>query len=234
FEGFRGTISADAEAANELAHIDAPWAEGEEHFVIDSLLYDATEAGLIEADPITTNWEQSKADLGSGAIGTMFLGSWAIVQMQDAAPSADVISYRPFPHQVDGTFYSTIGGDYKNGINVNSDNKVAARAWVMWFADESGYATDQGGISPRLDGPTPTTLSEFDELGVEYIELAPAPEGEEGLVNEIDSQSEIGLWSPDYRRRLVDAARGASGETKQQVFDDLNSRWADARASVIG
>lgn len=232
FEGFRGTITGDPEAANNLAHLDAPWGEGEEHFVIDSLLFSAAEEGLIEPDPTTTNWEQSKADLAAGKIGSMFLGSWAIVQMQEAAGGEDVIGYRPFPHQVDGTFYSTIGGDYKNGINVNSKNKAAARAWVTWFADESGYATDQGGIAPRLDGETPTTLSEFDELGVEYVELAPAPEGEEGLVNEIDNQSEIGLWSPDYRRRIVDAARGASGETKVQVFDDLNGRWAEARASV--
>lgn len=232
FEGFRGTVTADPEAANALAHTDTPWAEGEEHHVIDSLLYDAVEAGLIEPDPTTTNWEQSKADLASGTIATMVLGSWAIVQMQEAAGGEDVIGYRPFPYQVDGTFHSTIGGDYKNAINVNSDHKAAARAWIMWFADESGYATDQGGISPRLDGPTPTTLGEFDDLGVEYVELAPAPEGEEGLVNEIDNRSEIGLWSPDYRRRLVDAARGASGETKEQVFEDLNSRWAAARASV--
>lgn len=234
WEGHRGSISADPEAANLLAETDAPWAEGEEHFVIDSLLFDAVAAGLTEEDPITTNWEESKGLLGRGEVSAMVLGSWAITQMQEAAENPDDIGYLPFPHQVDGTFHSTAGGDYKNGINVNSDNKAAARAWVDWFADESGYATDQGGLSPRLDGPTPDTLADFEELGVEYVELAPAEPGKESLVNDIDAEAEIGLWNPDYRQRIVDAARGASGETKEQVFEDLNSRWAEARATVTG
>ncbi|MFC6092639.1 hypothetical protein [Saccharothrix lopnurensis] len=30
----------------------------------------------------------------------------------------------------------------------------------------------------------------------------------------------------------IDAGRGASGKAKQAVFDDLNTRWAEARALV--
>ncbi|MBO1752593.1 carbohydrate ABC transporter substrate-binding protein [Actinotalea sp. BY-33] len=232
WEGHRGTVTADPEAANALAHTDAPWAEGEEHFVIDSLLFDAVEAGYTEPDPVTTNWEESKGLLGRGEVSAMVLGSWAIVQMQAAAENPDDIGYLPFPYQVDGTFHVNTGGDYKNGINVSSENKAAARAWIDWFADESGYATDEGGLSPRLDGPDPDTLSDFEGLDLEYIELAPAPDGEEGLVNEIDSQAQIGFWSPDYRQRIVDAARGASGESKEEIFADLNDRWAAARAAV--
>lgn len=232
WEGNRGSISGDPEAVNNLADSDAPWAEGEEHYVIDSLLFDAVAAGLTEEDPTTTEWEMSKEMLGNGEIAAMVLGSWSITQMQEAAENADDIGYWPFPTQVDGTFYSTAGGDYKNAINVNSENKAAARAWVDWFADSSGYAESQGGLSPRLDGPTPATLADFEELGVEYIEVNAAPEGEEGLVQNIDSTAEIGLFDPIYRQRLIDAARGASDETKEEIFDDLNSRWAEARATV--
>jgi len=232
WEGNRGSISGDPEAVNDLADTDAPWAEGEEHYVIDSLLYDAVEAGLTEEDPTTTEWELSKELLGTGEIATMVLGSWSITQMQEAADDPDNIGYMPFPSQVDGTFYSTAGGDYKNAININSENKAAARAWVDWFADDSGYAESQGGLSPRLDGPTPETLADFEELGVEYVEVNAAPAGEEGLVQNIDSAAEIGLFDPIYRQRLIDAARGASDETKEEIFDDLNTRWADARATV--
>lgn len=232
WEGNRGSISGDPDAVNALADSDAPWAEGEEHHVIDSLLFDAVAAGLTEEDPTTTEWELSKELLGTGEIATMVLGSWSITQMQEAAENPDDIGYRPFPNQVDGTFYSTIGGDYKHAINVNSENKAAARAWIDWFADESGYAESQGGLSPRVDGPNPETLAELEELGVEYIEVDPAPEGEEGLVQNIDSTAEIGLFEPIYRQRLIDAARGASDETKEEIFEDLNTRWAEARATV--
>jgi ABC-type glycerol-3-phosphate transport system substrate-binding protein len=234
WEGHRGTISADPNAGNDLADMDDPWAEGEEHFVIDSLLWDVVEAGLTEPDPTTTNWEESKTLLGTGEVSAMVLGSWAIQQMRDAADNPDDIGYLPFPVQNDGTFYSTIGGDYKNGVNVHSENKAAALAWVFWFADESGYATDNGGLTPRVDGPTPDTLADFEELGVEYIELSPAEPGRESLVNDIDKLAEINLWSPDYRKRIVDAARGASGETKEEIFADLASKWAAARAELAG
>ncbi|WP_291377829.1 ABC transporter substrate-binding protein [Demequina sp.] len=234
WESNRCEITANPNCVNELAETDAPWTEGSDHYVIDSLIYDAVAAGLTEPDPTTTNWEQSKGDLGDGTIATMALGSWAIVQMQDAATDAADIGYLPFPVQVDGAFHSVISGDYKNAINVNSDNKAAARAWIDWFADESGYATDQGGIAPRIDGPTPDTLADFAAADVQYIELTPAPEGKESLVNDIDQAGEIGLWAPDYRQRIVDAARGARDESKQDIFDDLNSRWASARAQVAG
>lgn len=232
WESNRGAVTANADYVNELAYTDTPWTEGSDHYVIDSLIFDATAAGLIEKDPTTTNWEQSKTDFGTGKIGTMALGSWAIIQMMDAADNPDDVGYMPLPAQVDGKFYSVISGDYKNAINVNSENKEAARAWLDWFANESGYAESQGGISPRLDGATPDTLSDFEAAGVQYVELNPAPVGEESLVNDIDNEAEIGLFGPTYRQRIVDAARGARDESKQDIFDDLNSRWAAARASI--
>jgi len=238
WESNRCEITADANCVNALAQTDAPWTEGSDHFVIDSLIFDAVAGGLTEADPTTTNWDQSKIDLATGKIATMALGSWSIQQMMDAATTAGGdpadIGYMPFPVQVDGKFHSVASGDWKNGINVHSKNKEAARAWLFWFADESGYANANGGLSPRLDGPSPSTLGDFDAADVQYIELTPAAAGEESYVNDIDTQAEIGLWSPDYRQRLVDAARGASGENKDAIFADLNSRWADARASVVG
>jgi len=238
WESNRCEITADANCVNALAETDAPWTEGSDHFVIDSLIFDAVAGELTEADPTTTNWDQSKIDLATGKIATMALGSWSIQQMMDAATDAGAdpadIGYMPFPVQVDGKFHSVASGDWKNGINIHSDNKDAARAWVFWFADKSGYANANGGLSPRLDGPTPSTLGDFDAADVQYIELAPAEAGHESDVNDIDTQAEIGLWSPDFRQRIVDAARGASGETKESIFADLNARWADARASVVG
>ncbi len=232
WEGNRGSISDNPDLVNELAHTDAPWAEGTDHYIIDHLLYDVVAAGLIEEDPTTTDWESSKGMLGRGEIATMALGSWAIVQMQEQADNPDDIGYMPFPHQVDGTYYSTAGGDYKVAINKNSGNIDAARAWLDWFVDESGYAESQGGIPPRLDGAFPSQLADFDTLGVELMELAPPPAGEEGLTNRIDSEAEIGLFDPIYRQRIVDAARGQTDESIDEIFADLNSRWADARAAL--
>ena len=232
WEGARGVISGDPEAATKLAKDDAPWAAGKEHFVIDSLLYDAVQQGLTEPDPTTTNWEQSKGLLGSGKTATMMLGSWSVVQMQAAAPSKDDIGYWPFPAQSGGKFHSVIGGDYKNAININSKNKATARAWIDWFANESKYAIDQGGISPVIDQEMPATLSGLTEAQAELIEFNPAPKGEEGLADKIGNAAEIALYDGKYRQRIVDAARGAKKESKEQIFADLNKRWSETRSKV--
>lgn len=232
WEGLRGAVSGDPDAVTKLAEDDSPWAPGKEHHIIDSLLWEAVARGLTEPDPTTTNWEGSKKLIGEGQVATMMLGSWSVVQMQDAAPSASDIGYLPFPNQTGGKFYSTISGDYKNAININSKNKATARAWIDWFADESNYATDQGGISPLLGKELPSTLSGFASAGVELIELNPAPSGKEGLADKIGNEAEIGLWDAGYRQRLVDAARGASKETKDAIFADLNKKWSAAKAKV--
>ena len=232
WEGARGVISGDPDAATKLAEDDAPWAAGKEHYVIDSLLYDAVKGGYTEPDPTTTNWEQSKGLLGTGKIATMMLGSWSIVQMQQAATNKDDIGYWPFPSQTGGKFHSVIGGDYKNGINRNSKNKATARAWIDWFTDESNYATDQGGVSPLKSAALPTTLDGLTAAKAELIELNPAPKGKEGLADKIGNAAEIALYDGKYRQAIVDAARGAKKDSKDQLFADLNKKWAATRAKL--
>jgi ABC-type glycerol-3-phosphate transport system substrate-binding protein len=222
-------VGAKPDTVTALATDDTPWAQGRPHHVIDSLLFDAVAGKLTEPDPTTTDWESSKRLLGEGKIATMMLGSWAMTQMRKAAADPKDIGYLPFPVQVNGKFHSTIGGDYKNAINVHSKNKDAARAWIDWFADRSNYAADEGGITPTLGGPEPDTLADFTAAGVQYIEL---DHSKDAIVSKIDNLSEVGLTKPIYRQALVDAARGASGQSKQQIFDDLNKRWAQARAQV--
>ena len=234
-EGNLGTTQG-ADVRSEMIADDAPWTEGNDQYNIDGLLYDTVAAGLSEDDPTTTNWEESKDLLASSKIGSMILGSWAVVQMQDAAEKAgesrDVIGFWPMPWAQNGTFTSVTASDKFLAINKNSENKATARAWVDWFTDESGFAASQGAISPAIDAAAPDTLSDFTELGVEYLELAPDPVGKEAVITDIANEAEIDLFGNSYRQKLIDAARGAGDGDKQSLFDDLNKRWAAARAAV--
>jgi ABC-type glycerol-3-phosphate transport system substrate-binding protein len=236
WDGNRGAMGDPAYANEHIAYTDTPWAPGEWHHISDGLLFDIVAGGLSEEDPTTTNWEESKTLLGTGKVGTMVLGSWAITQMQqaaeDAGGSADDIGYMPFPYQVDGTFHAQVAGDYKNAINVHSEHKAAAWAWIEWFAEESGYAYDEGGLSPLVDGPTPETLAEFTEAGVELVQLDPAPSGKEAYEANVVSESEVDLYGNIYRQELVDIARGAKDGDKESFFASLDERWAKARAAV--
>ncbi|MDA3844949.1 MAG: extracellular solute-binding protein, partial [Vallitaleaceae bacterium] len=231
------SLSGDPDWANSVAHQDAPWAEGEPYYVMSKLLYDIVANGLSEEDPTGTDWEGCKGMLARGDISSMVLGSWSIVQMQEAAVleglDPEVIGYMPFPYTAaDGNIYAASGSDYNLGINVNSENKEAAKAWVMWFVNDSGFTIDQGGISPRIGAAMPSTLQGFEDLGVIFMTNNPAPAGEETLLDDVDAESEIGRWSESYRMRILEAAIGNRDETFDDIMADLNARWAAAREAV--
>jgi raffinose/stachyose/melibiose transport system substrate-binding protein len=224
------------DASNKLTSQTAPWTKGNDMYTIDSLLYNVVHDGLIESDPSTTNWENSKGLIGTGKVATMVLGSWSIVQMQDAAVKAggkkSDIGYYPFPVQAGGKFESPVGGDYQMGINIHSSHKAAARAWIDWFTADSGFAQGQGGISPIIGGALPDTLSSFKDLGVKFVQLDPAPKGQEALQTSIANAAEIDLGGNVYRQKLVDIARGAAPGDMASYFDELNSKWKAAVAEA--
>ncbi|MEU5954566.1 ABC transporter substrate-binding protein [Streptomyces sp. NPDC047525] len=229
-----GSVSCDKKASDALATSDKPWAGGSELNVIDTLLHDIVHDKLAEKDPTTTNWENSKNLLAKGEVGSMLLGSWAITQMRDAAKKAgenpDDIGFLPFPAQKDGTFCATLLSDYQQAVNIHSDHKGAARAWIDWFTEQSGYSAKEGAVSALKSAPMPDTLKPYVDNDVSMIERS---EAKTGQVNAIDNASEIGLAKQDYRQKLIDIARGAQPGSLKDYFADLDKRWADA-ASTAG
>jgi raffinose/stachyose/melibiose transport system substrate-binding protein len=236
WEDNRTSIAGDPDFVNhKLVHSQDPFAEGKPHYILYKLMYDLAKQGLIEEDPTTTDWESSKPMLGEGKIGAMVLGSWSITQMQAAAgANADNIGYMPFPVTSNGKIYSTSGGDFKIAVNVNSKNKEAAKAWLYWYLEESGYADQNGGINVVKGKPMPSTLSSFDELGVELISNSPAKPEEDGWLGKIDQLGEVGLDQPDFKQRIIEAAIGNRDESIEDIFADLNKKWNKAQKEITG
>ena len=233
------SVSGDPDFKNiTFVHTDAPFAEGMPSYVIYKILYDAVKEGYTEEDPTTTDWEASKTMIANGEIATMALGSWAISQMQAAAVTAgkeaSVIGYMPFPTNIDGKQYAGAGGDYKLGININSENQAAARLFLDWFIDESNYAFDNGGIPPMKSADLPSQYADFATSGVEWVVDTAAIAGEEGLYNSIDNEAEIGFsnGSGDWQKRIIDSARSQSTETFDDIMNEANTKWAAARLTL--
>ena len=122
--------------------------------------------------------------------------------------------------------------DYAIGVNKYSENKAAAIAWALWFANESTYAVDNVAIPAAKGSAFPAVLDSFAELGVVYDTQNPAQVGEEGLFDKLDSESEIGLWQDPQKVRIIDAAMGTSKETFDDIMKDWNKRWAKARKDL--
>ena len=159
----------------------------------------------------------------------MWLGSWAVSQMQAAATaggaSADDIGFMPWPAQTAGKFCSVVGPDYLQGVSIHSAHKDAARAWLDWFTDKSTYAQDQGDVPTLKSASMPGSLKPYQDAGVQLIELS---QTKAATVNNIDKAAQIGLTSPDYRQHIVDLARGAASGTLDADFASLNKAWSDA------
>ncbi|MFE5797707.1 ABC transporter substrate-binding protein [Streptomyces sp. NPDC056503] len=224
-----GVVGCDAQAGNALAGPVSPWKAGSELNATDGLLYEIVKRGLSEKDPTTTNWETSKALLGEGRIATMMLGSWSITQMQAAAAeaggSAEDIGFMPFPVQKDGKHCAALVSDYQQAVSIHSHNKPAARAWVDWFTEKSGFAEKEGVVSAVKSAPMPGTLKDFVDNDVRFFDRS---EAKTAAVNDIDEAAEIGLNKQDYRQKLIDTARGAAKGSLEDFFADLNKRWDEA------
>lgn len=231
----RTGVSGDADFTNEMTSDTSPFDEGDTMYTIYNTLYTVAKEGLIESDPTTSDWEQSKVDLANGKVAVMVLGSWAVPQVQEAnEDNADNITFEAFPVTAsDGKQYMPIGGDYNYGINVNSKHKKAARKFIDWMVNESDYAVDNGGIPTVKGAEYPKALQDSQDAGVELIEENPAPEGKESLFSDINNESELGIGSTDTeKQRIIDAAVGNSKESFDDIMKDFNTRWADAIKAV--
>ncbi|MFD6415824.1 extracellular solute-binding protein [Streptomyces sp. NPDC060194] len=228
-----GATTCDADASDRMVETDELWKSGEELATIDSLLFDIVDQGLSEEDPTTTNWEKSKDLIGTGKVATMQLGSWAVIQMRQAAEKAGAdpkdIGFMPFPSRDGETLCTPVRPDYQFAVNKNSEHKAAARAWIDWFLNESGDARSALSISTVKGSPLPETLQEFETQDVEFINMASKKTSQ---LNQIDKASEIGLSAPDYRQRLIDAARGAADGSRDSIFAELNKKWSEAKSTV--
>lgn len=228
-----GSATGDADFMNvKLPHMKNPFSKKDDMtgpYAVYYVLYEATKRGLIEDDPTTTDWEGSKGMINRGEIGCMVLGSWAIVQMQQAGDNAADIAYMPFPISVGGKQYASAGPDYCYGINkkVSTDEQIAAMLYIKWLTEKSNFAYDQGGIPIDKTQKYPDTLKAFD--GIELVVDTPAPEGEETLFNDLNTASELGINSSnDKKSEILEAAMNGT-KTLDQIMDEWNQKWTAAQ-----
>jgi len=234
WEAVLTTVAGDVDYVNVIQpNTDDNFVPGQPHYELYKVMYDTAKQGLIEDDPTTTNWEASKADMANGKIGAMVLGSWAIGQVQGLAENPDDIAYMPFPTNAK-EIIMPLADDYTLGISKHSKHKEAARAWVDWFINKSGYPTEQaGGMSPVVGAPLPESLKQFEGTDVKFELQTPAKPGQEGLVDKIDKDAEIGLWQPEFKKRIMEAAIGNLNESYDDIMKDLNDAWVKSRAKFV-
>lgn len=236
WEGCVSPASGDSTYLNDqMCNDPEPFSEGKPAYTVYKIMYDAVEKGLVESDPFTTEWDNSKIMMAKGEIGCMVLGSWAVSQIQGAASDTgfnpEDISYMPFPiSNASGEVVVGVSPDYQYGINVHSENKDAARAFVDFMVNESGYAESQGGISIVKGADFPSTLADFADC--EFQVDSPAQPENDGKWDAVHNESELGLWNGTTQVEIVEAAFGNVDKSFDDIMGEWNEKWSTALETV--
>lgn len=211
---------------NLFVNISNPFSEGSTHYQVYKMLYDIVEGGLSESNPLMSDWEQSKIWLNEGKIACMAIGSWAVSQCKEAGEHADAVAFMPFPNEIDGRQYMSIFTDYCYAISKNSENKEAAKAYIDFMLDESGYALNRETLSIVKTDPYPNSYGNMENV----IVLVNNPATGENYEKKVKLSSKLNLEDFSETRRIIEAALGLRKESFDGIMLDWNERWESSRA----
>ena len=203
-----------------------PYLEGTTHYQVYELLYNIVAEGLCEDNPLATDWEKSKVMLNEGKIGCVAIGSWAVSQFKEAGPNADSIAFMPFPNMINGKQYMTVSTDYCYAISNKSENTKAAKAYIEFMLDESGYAVDHETLSIVKTDPYPESYGNMESV----ILLSHKPASGVTYQKKLILTQNLNLeTSTNEIRRVIEAANGLSDENFDEIASDWNTRWESSR-----
>lgn len=202
-----------------------PFREGTPHYQVYRMFYDLVASGYTESTSETMDWGQLRTKLNEGKVGCVAIGSWAVAQVKQAGDYPQNIGFMPFPNNVNGTQYMTVQTDYCYAIAKDTENRAAAKAFIEFMIEESGYALEYENLSIVKTDPYPDTY----ELNGNVILLSEA--GTTGqnyqLFNSL--RKDLDLFDSNEMRRIVDAGYGKSKETFDDIMNDWNYRWESNR-----
>ncbi len=120
---------------------------------IYDFIYEMITRGYTEKDPMTSDYMQSEQDVANGDYAFMIMGSQSLASIKSKADNPEAIKMAPFPVTFNGKQAMPIGPDDLIGVSKNSKNKETAKAFVEFLlSPESGYAYNNGGFSPEING----------------------------------------------------------------------------------
>lgn len=213
-------IGEDPAHQNKRADSETPYTLDNAYGKSWGILREFHENGFLEKDVNSTNWEQSKKDVAQGNFGMYLLGNWVINQIIENGAASEDIGFFPFPADNTGKAKAPLNPDFFYVVN-KKGNVPAAKAFVQWIIEESGY-DDFAGFIPTLKDKQPklAQLAEFNSNNVTFFEPA-AP---------VDAATEI-----QNKMQLDQAATVQEfvlAKDPQKVLDKVNTAWAKAKKDL--
>ena len=97
------------------------------------------------------------------------------------------------------------------------------------MTEQSNYSANEGGLAITKDGKSADFYKDMEDAGCVIEENAPAKSGEEDLLSDLNSESELNIGSDDGSRnaKIIEAASDGS-ESLDDILKDWNDKWNSA------
>ena len=174
------------------------------------------DAGYVEADLMSTNWEGSKADMAAGNLAMLPLASWVPAQIIDLGAANEDIGMFPYPD----TKSISMSGDHKYAISKDTENPELAWAFLQWLW-EDGRFQKAVGLGCPLVGYVDPDAHWLDEITSSGLPVVPT-ENDLAEVSAIAAETEF-----NFRGQLVQGY--ITAEDKDAYIQEINQMWADAQ-----
>lgn len=219
-------ISGDQSWRSEMLSEEAPFAKGNPLNTSLNFLYQAVANGLVEEDPVTSNWDKSKMMVANGEVASLAIGSWVIPQIQELDVDSSNVKVGPMPTKgADGKYVLEVAPDFSLAINKNTENPDEAKLFQEYFL--ANYAKDNGLIEPKADFELPDYYNK--NLDYNMTAATTLTVDEASKEETLKQNSMIDLNAPTVSQNTIEVGLGTSKyETFDAYMDSLNKQWSDA------
>lgn len=177
--------------------------------------------GYFEDDIMSANWDQFKIDISQGKTAMHYTASWFPPQMVEQGANAEDVGMFPYPGSKG--IYCAPGKVW--GISKDTEAPELAKAFLE-FMIRDGKEALLTGNAPSWKAAEVTTpfLAELLSYNVPVVEIAPT----DPVVVEIYNAAEIN------EQAFLQAYCLEKDDAKAQaMIDEVNARWAAARAEIV-
>ncbi len=214
-------LAQDPGYVNTMITNKSEFLPGSQEYTSLKILYDAVKNKYCEADPITSNWENSKQMIADGQIGVMCLGSWAIGQFKAVSKTPDDIKFMPAPARKDGKAFVRIGHDYGMAVSKYSKNKDLAKEVVKFFVSE--YPKDSNMFSALVGAELPSFMK--DVQNIDLKEETTMTTDQSKAFDTIQKESLVNLYDNSWIKTVIEIGLGTNKKSFDDYMKDLNQKW---------
>ncbi len=182
---------------------------------------DLYQMGYFEDDIMSANWDQFKIDISQGKTAMHYTASWFPPQMVEQGADANDVGMFPYPGAKG--IYCAPGKVW--GISKDTESPELAKAFLDYLIRDGKEASLTGNAPSWKNAEVDTPfLAELLSYNVPVVEIAPTDPVFVEIYNaaEINEQSFLQAYCLEK-----------DDEKAQEMIDEVNARWAAARADIV-